>query len=261
MTPVREARDSQQNQRRPSGPSSPLPRPTGKDLIEDDQEWTGVTYDELVTRIERQKDRKTRVRIPTWEEVKPLMPPSTLTRQRPTRIVWNLVCTGYQPELAHAWSAAGRAIALDMKDRQPDRVFSTSLFWVVTRSINCPYCMGHTEMILETVGLSRSEVAERARLLAGDDWSSFPAAEQRAFAFARKLTRAPWTISSDDIEGLKRDFGPEQALAVMRSASHNNYMTRISNGFQLSLERDNVFMDRLRRDPEPARAASKGDAK
>ena len=67
----------------------------------------------------------------------------------------------------------------------------TSVFWVVTRSINCPYCMGHTEMIMERNGLTKPEVAERARLLAGEDWSSFPAEEQRAFAFARKLARAP----------------------------------------------------------------------
>jgi hypothetical protein len=121
--------------------------------------------------------------------------------------------------------------------------------------------MGHTEMLMEVAGLSKSEVAERARLLAGDDWSSFPAEEQRAFAFARKLTRAPWTISSGDIESLKRDIGPERALSIMRSASHNNYMTRISNGFQLSLERDNVFMDRFLPDLEPDKSTSPSAAK
>jgi alkylhydroperoxidase family enzyme len=260
---IREPRGDQQNQQRPTGQTSPLPKPTGKDLIEDDLEWTGVTYDELQERLERQKNKTTRVRVPTWDEVKAVMPPSNSpnANRRPTRVIWNLVCSGYQPELASAWSTSGRTIGIDFKDHPLDRVFSTSLFWVVTRAINCPYCMGHTEMILETHGLSKSEVAERARLLAGEDWSSFPAEEQRAFAFARKLTRAPWTISSADIESLKRDFGPERALAIMRSASHNNYMTRISNGFQLSLERDNVFMDRFLQDSEPVKSASPSAAK
>jgi alkylhydroperoxidase family enzyme len=256
VVPIREPGNGQQNQRRPTNQSTPLPKPTGKDLIEDDLEWTGLTYDELQMRLEHQKDKKTRVRVPTWDEVKAVMPPGSSPNRRPTRVVWNLVCSGYQPELATAWSNSGRAIGLDFKDHRLDPVFSQCLFWVVTRAINCPYCMGHTEMLMEVAGLSKSEVAERARLLAGDDWSSFPAEEQRAFAFARKLTRAPWTISSGDIESLKRDFGPERALSIMRSASHNNYMTRISNGFQLSLERDNVFMDRFLPDLEPDKSAS-----
>jgi hypothetical protein len=261
VVPIREPGNGQQNQRRPTNESTPLPKPTGKDLIEDDLEWIGLTYDELQMRLEHQKDKKTRVRVPTWDEVKAVMPPGSSPNRRPTRVVWNLVCSGYQPELATAWSNSGRAIGLDFKDHRLDPVFSQCLFWVVTRAINCPYCMGHTEMLMEVAGLSKSEVAERARLLAGDDWSSFPAEEQRAFAFARKLTRAPWTISSGDIESLKRDFGPERALSIMRSASHNNYMTRISNGFQLSLERDNVFMDRFLPDLEPDKSTSPSAAK
>ena len=72
-----------------------------------------------------------------------------------------------------------------------DRIFGGSLFWVTTKAIKCPYCMGHCEMNWEVAGLTKGEIAERSRLLAGDDWSSFPPAEQHAFAFARKLTRRP----------------------------------------------------------------------
>ncbi len=260
--------DGQQNQRRPTSRPSPLPKPTGKDLIEDDLEWTGVPYEELQERLERQKNKKTRVRVPTWEEVRAVAPPSNNpnpipnANRRPTRIIWNLVCSGYQPELAAAWSRYGGQGTRGSANNNTNRlepVFLTSVFWVVTRSINCPYCMGHTEMIMERNGLTKSEVAERAQLLAGEDWSSFPAEEQRAFAFARKLTRAPWTISAADIESLKRDFGPERAFVIIRTASHDNYMTRISNGFQLALEKENVFMDFLLPDsepPKPGQAAS-----
>jgi hypothetical protein len=124
-----------------------------------------------------------------------------------------------------------------------DRVFGISLFWVVTRTIDCPYCMGHCEMNWEVAGLSKGLIAERSRLLAGDDWSSFPPEEQRAYAFARKLTKAPWEISVDDVRGLDRDFGHERAVAVLTAACKGHYMTRISNGFQLALERDNVFRE------------------
>ena len=124
-----------------------------------------------------------------------------------------------------------------------DRVFGQSLFWVTTRGMDCSYCMGHCEMGLDLAGLSKREVAQRTRLLAGDDWSSFPPEEQRAYAFARKLTRTPWEISVEDVRGLERDFGPERAIVVLTAACRGHYMTRISNGFQLSLERDNVFRE------------------
>ena len=246
-----------QYQQRSVSPYSPLPKPTGNDLVEDDLEWISVTYDDLQVRLERQRARTTRVRIPTWEEVKNNRPGGAAQsqNQRPTRVVWNLVCSGYQPEMAAAWSACGRGGGTS-QNQQLDRVFSNTLFWVVTRSLNCPYCMGHCEMLLETAGLSRPEIAERTRLLAGEDWSSFTSEEQHAFAFGRKLTRAPWTVSTEDIQTLKRDSGPERALAIVWTSCWGNYMTRISNGFQLQLERDNVFRDRSGAATEPAKAAT-----
>ena len=81
---------------------------------------------------------------------------------------------------------------------------------------------------------------------------AFPPEEQRAFAFARKLTRAPWTVTAEEIDGLKRDFGPERALAVLYNACWGNYMTRVSNGFQLRLERDNIFFDSYSQEPKAA---------
>ena len=114
---------------------------------------------------------------------------------------------------------------------------------------------------LDLAGLTKPEIAQRTRLLAGDDWSSFPAEEQGAYAFARKLTWTPGTISGEDIRGLERDFGRERAIVVLTAACRGHYMTRISNGFQLSLERDNVFREwyfrQLERDGEGIRAGSR----
>jgi hypothetical protein len=42
---------------------------------------------------------------------------------------------------------------------------------------------------------------------------------------------------------LQHDFGPERALAIALNASRYHDMTRISNGFQLTLEPENVFYD------------------
>ena len=54
----------------------------------------------------------------------------------PIRIKWSLVCVGYQPRLALAWSACMRSFGEEAKQ---DRVFEESLFWVVTRTIHCFY--------------------------------------------------------------------------------------------------------------------------
>jgi hypothetical protein len=117
--------------------------------------------------------------------------------------------------------------------------------------------MGHCEMNWEVAGLNKEEIAQRSRLLAGDDWSSFPPEQQRAFAFARKLSRTPGDISAADMLGLRKDFGPEGALVVALSASRYHYMTRISNGFQLTLERDNVFYDYWNVTPPGGRPADR----
>lgn len=219
---------------------TPLPAPAGKDLVPDDPEWTTQSYDSLQARLEAQRLKPTRLPVPAWDQVAKNLPPGLISR--PSDIVWYRIVFGYAPELAVPFEIFMRTAGAEASAKW-DRIFGQSLFWVTTRAVNCPYCMGHCEMNWEVAGLTTSEIAQRSRLLAGDDWSSFSPAEQHAFAFARKLTKAPWSIASADIAELSQDFGPDRALIVLLNASRYHYMTRISNGFQLTLERDNVFYD------------------
>lgn len=220
---------------------TPLPKPTGHDLIEDDDpEWRELTYEALQERLERQRRKPTRLRIPSWDEVAGNLPEGLM--KRPSDIIWYRIVFGYAPELAVPFEYFMRTAGAEAAPKW-DRIFGSGLFWVATRAVKCPYCMGHCEMTWEVAGLNKEEIAERSRLLAGDDWSSFPAAEQRAFAFARKLSKTPWKITRGDVEQLNREFGPDRALITMLNASRYHYMVRISNGFQLTLERENVFYD------------------
>jgi hypothetical protein len=230
-------------------PQSALPKPIegGTTVVGRDPEWSGITYDELQSRLERQRSRTPRLPVPTWDEVKKNLPPAFTTR--PTRIVWNLVCSGYVPELAVPWSVSTRTL---WAESPQDRVFEESLFWVQTRAIRCNYCMGHCEMLLEVAGLDKNAVADRTRRLAGDDWSAFPPAEQRAYAFARKLSKMPWALKPADYAALERDLGPERAMATFWWLCRGLYMTRVSDGFQLPLERDNVFADFYKKPGAPA---------
>ncbi len=214
------------------------PQSSGEDVVSDDGDWGTVSFEELQARLEQQRDRQPRLPIPTWDSVKGKLPPAMATR--PTRIVWSLMTYGYAAELQIPWSIATRTM---WAERPGNRVFEESLFWIQTRAIECNYCMGHCEMLLEVAGLDKKAVAERTRKLASDDWSAFPPAEQRAYAYARKLSKAPWTLTSDDYHTLEKDLGSAQAMSTFWWLCRGLYMTRISDGFQLPLERENVFGD------------------
>jgi alkylhydroperoxidase family enzyme len=226
-------------QPKPLSPVYPFSPATGKSRIGADPEWASLTYDQLQARLESQRQRPTRLRVPTWEEVRRGLPDGFM---KPNRVVWNLVHLGYVPELAVPWEILMRANAPETYSNL-HRVVGTDLFWVTARTINCSYCMGHGEMLWEVVGLNRSQADRVSRVLAGDNWSSFPHEEQRALAFAREVTRAPWSVTDDDIRVLKDDFGPVGAAAVIYWECRGNYMTRVANGFQLTLERDNVLRE------------------
>lgn len=210
----------------------------GLDIVKDDGDWSSISYEQLSDRLAAQKKRKQRLPTPSWEEVSKKLPPSFTAR--PTRIVWNLVCMGYVPELAAPWSMTTRTM---WAEAPQDRVFEELLFWVQTRSIQCNYCMGHCEMLLEVAGLSSQEIQDRLSRLASDDWSAFPEPQQRAFQFARKLTKTPWELTQTDYARLEQDLGTKETMATFFWLCRGLYMTRVSDGFQLQLESDNVFAD------------------
>ncbi len=96
-------------------------------------------------------------------------------------------------------------------------------------------------MLLAVAGLDQDEIMKRTRRLSSADWSSFSPAERAAFTFARKQATTPWAVGKEDVDGLVKHFGPERALDVIWWACRCHYMTRVADGFQLPLERENVF--------------------
>jgi hypothetical protein len=101
--------------------------------------------------------------------------------------------------------------------------------------------MGHCEMLLAVAGLNQSAITKRSSLLAGGDWSQFPAAERAAFAFARKQATKPWDLTDGDVKTLTGHFGSARALDVIWWSCRCHYMTRVADAFQLPLEMENVF--------------------
>jgi hypothetical protein len=113
--------------------------------------------------------------------------------------------------------------------------------------------MGHSEMLLAVAGLDKESLEERTRLLAGGDWSSLPPGDRAAFAFARKQSKEPWSITRADVQNLVDHFGAERALDVIWWASRCHYMTRVADAFQIPLERENVFAGNASNPKEPTK--------
>lgn len=222
------------------------------DVIADPTPNTWLPYPELQLRLESQRRRETRLRIPEWDEFADRLPEGLM--QKPSDIIWYRIAFGYAPELAVPFEIYMRTAGSEVS-RNWDRIFGGSLFWMVTDAMKCPYCMGHCEMNWEVAGLKSDEIARRSEILAGDDWSAFTAPQQRALQFARTLTKTPWAVTRNTMDELREGFGVEQALYITLNCSRYNYMTRISNGFQLTLESENVFWDYYNQ-PKPAEASS-----
>lgn len=135
--------------------------------------------------------------------------------------------------------------------RQPDPAialdnqFAVELFWIVSRVNNCHYCLGHQEAKLTAAGMTE------AGLLALDtDWKSFPAEQQAAFAFARKLTSSPHAITDADIDELRPHFQPMQILGIAMLVARYNSTNRWTDSLGIPQEGHREFRSQLSADEQ-----------
>jgi alkylhydroperoxidase family enzyme len=115
---------------RPAGPPEDLPAAPPLRSKGSAAEWLGLREG-----LEKQRGRAGRVRVPSREEVV-----RRLGEKHPglwqANILWSRVCYGFQPELTDAWFDCAGAFR---QEASLDRVFANSIFWVVTRSVDCFY--------------------------------------------------------------------------------------------------------------------------
>lgn len=114
--------------------------------------------------------------------------------------------------------------------------FKTMLFWIVSRTNNCQYCLGHQEWKLTATGMKDDAIAALDA-----DWSSYSEKEQAAFAYARLLTYEPHLLSDDAIDQVKRHYTPLQILEMTMSVSGNNAINRWKEGTGIPQSSGNTF--------------------
>ncbi len=148
--------------------------------------------------------------------------------------------TSYESRLRYHYSPGGNAPGAGRTgggggtfgfSREPDPkmtldyAFKVELFWIVSRTNNCQYCLGHQESKLLGAGRKEDQIAA----LDGD-WKEFKPSEQAAFGFARKLTYEPHRLTDADIEKLRPHFTDLQILEMVLSVAGNNAINRWKEG-------------------------------
>lgn len=117
--------------------------------------------------------------------------------------------------------------------------FKTMLFWIVARTNNCQYCLGHQEWKLSATGMSDDAIAALDA-----DWSDYSEAEQAAFAYARLLTYEPHLLSDEVIAKVAKDYTPLQIVEMTMSMGGNNAINRWKEGIGIPQSSGNTFAGR-----------------
>ena len=164
---------------------------------DEDPRPTPLTRPDMKQFLEDMKSRKPRIPLPelTAEEKAKLGEREAGYEGR----LRALTCRPAKAGPAVAGRRARASLASPIPTMTLDYKFKTQLFWIVSRTNNCQYCLGHQESKLLGAGMKEDEIAA----LDGD-WSEFTPAERAAFAFARKFTYEPHRLTDADIDGLRK---------------------------------------------------------
>ncbi len=110
---------------------------------------------------------------------------------------------------------------LSSMQSQPDYPFKTRLFWIVSRTNDCQYCLGHQELKLRRVGMTDDLIASL-----DSKWTAFPESEQAAMRLTRKATLTPHLVAADDVLELKKHFKDDQLVDVLQTIAGYNSTNR-----------------------------------
>src|SRR5262245_58510142 len=105
--------------------------------------------------------------------------------------------------------------------------------------------MGHVVMTSELSGVPEQKVL---RIEENPD-----PMRRAVFAFARKVSREPASITREDVDALRPYFNDTQIVELGCAVCRHNTMNRLADAFGVPLEKENVFA------PPPKAAVGGGD--
>ena len=183
-----------------------------------------TTRPEMKKRIDGLKHRTARLPLPP-------LTPEDRAAGRPVvnnaRLRSLYLPPSWQPFLVPGWSSttakpgASTTAILNALQASPDYAFKTRLFWIVSRTNDCQYCLGHQELKLKRVGMTEDQIASL-----DSRWDLFPAAEQSAMKASRKLTIAPHQFGTAEIAELRHHFSDSEIIDIIYTVARYNSVNR-----------------------------------
>jgi len=132
------------------------------------------------------------------------------------------------PALGQAWREFG------FQNRASwtiDRNIQLQISFAVSMANGCRYCTIH-----QVKGLRGLGVDPKKLLAMKKDDSALTPRELTAVEFARKLTEKPASVTDEDFEKLKKEFGEQGAVEVVLQTGAFAFMNRFTDGLRLPSE-------------------------
>jgi AhpD family alkylhydroperoxidase len=136
------------------------------------------------------------------------------------------------PALGQAWREFG------FQNRQNwsiDRNIQLQVSFAVSMVNGCRYCTIH-----QVLGLRRLGVDPKKLLAMKKDDSALTPRELAAVVFARKLTKAPASVTDEDFAALTKEFGEQGASEIVLQTGAFAFMNRFTDGLRLPSEDEAV---------------------
>jgi alkylhydroperoxidase family enzyme len=112
-------------------------------------------------------------------------------------------------------------------------VLAGKLHWAAADAIGSDYGKRYAEADLRRAGLKDDDLKQ----LTGDP-KNLPYPDRIAVLFARKLTRAAYKVTDDEMAELIKEFGPDKVVAMVHTLAWANFQNRITLALGIQVERD-----------------------
>lgn len=193
-------------------------------LFAEDAVTPARTRPEMKRRIEALKERTSRLPLPELTEEQRTAGVRSVNNGRLRSIYlpesWQTQRPGNSSQNAQSQSQSVSSLLAGLA-KQPDYAFKTRLFWIVSRTNDCQYCLGHQELKLRRAGMTEDQIAAL-----DSKWSVFPKEEQAAMAVTRKITLTPHLVTDADLAALKGDYSDAQIIDIMQTVAGYNSTNR-----------------------------------
>ncbi|MDX6484389.1 MAG: hypothetical protein QOE95_2160, partial [Gaiellaceae bacterium] len=132
------------------------------------------------------------------------------------------------PDIALAWRAYGQAVR---ENSSIGRDIQLQVSFAVSMANGCRYCTQHQVLGLRRLGVSPAKLVAMKK-----DDSQLTPRELAAVTFARKVTRAPASVTDEEFRALKAEFGEQGAAEVLLQTCAFSFMNRLTDGLRLPSE-------------------------